>query len=145
MRVILDTSVIVSALISPHGTPAKLILRWYDDAFVLLYTQEMYAELEDVLKLAWLKQRLAGAPNRVLDYLNAVSSLGQQVTGTVDVAGQVRDPFGEMFLACARLGQADYLVSVDKDLLSLDEYEGTKIVTPAQFLKLLDDSPTTSN
>lgn len=141
MRAILDTSVIVSGLISPHGSPSQLIARWRDGAFVLLYSPPMLAELEDVLNRAWLTERLATAPNRIPDFLEAVTILGELVVGYFNVAGQVRDPFDEMFLACARLGQADYIVSVDKDLLSLGEYASTKIVAPAQFLIILNAPP----
>ncbi len=144
MRVVLDTSVIVSGLLSPHGTPAKVIARWLNGDFTLLYTPAMYEELEDVLNRAWLVERLASVPNRIVDYLEAVAVLGELVMGYVNVVGQVRDPFDEMFLACARLGQADYIVSVDKDLLSLGDYEGAQIVTPAQLLAALDANATSS-
>jgi hypothetical protein len=137
MRVILDTSVIVSGLISPHGTPAQIIDHWLDGKFILLYSPAMYAELQDVLNRAWLKERLAHVSNRIPDYLDAVVLFGELVTGYVDVIGQVRDPFDEMFLICAQLGQADYLVSVDKDLLTLSEHARTQIVTPTQFLTIL--------
>jgi len=142
MRVVLDTSVVVSGLISPHGAPAQIIARWRDGDFVLLYTPAMYEELEDVLGRVWLVERLAHVPNRVPDYLEAVTLLGELVVGYVNVAGQVRDPFDEMFLACAQLGGADTIVSVDKDLLSLREYQGVPIVTPAQFLSALDAEST---
>ena len=98
----------------------------------------MYEELEDVLNRAWLAKRLAHLPNRIPDYLDAVKLLGELVVGYVNVAGRVRDPFDEMFLACALLGRADVIVSVDKDLLSLGRYEGVPIVRPAQFLSVLD-------
>jgi len=60
------------------------------------------------------------------------------VYGYVDVNGLVRDPFDEMFLACAVLGKADSLVSGDKDLLSVGNCQGTKIIPPAEFLAVLD-------
>lgn len=134
MRAVLDTSVVVNGLISPHGTPAQVIARWRDGDFVLLYTPAMFEELKDVLSRTWLTERLAGMPNRIAGYLEAVAVLGEVVMGYVSVTGQVRDPFDEMFLACAQLGRADYIVTVDKDLLSLGGYEGTRIVTPVQFL-----------
>ena len=134
MRVILDTSVIVNSLLSPHGTPAQLIAHWLAGKFTLLYSQPMLAELEDVLNRVWLKERLAHVPNRIPDFLQAVTILGEQVHGYINVAGTVRDPFDEMFLACAALGQADYLVTVDKDLLTVATYHQTVILTPAQFL-----------
>ncbi|NHZ72010.1 MAG: putative toxin-antitoxin system toxin component, PIN family [Aquificales bacterium] len=139
MRVILDTRVIVSGLISPKGSPAKTIARWLQNDFTLLYTQAMLAELEDVLNRAWLHERLRRAPNRIPEFLEAVKLLGQLVTGYVNVTGQIRDPFDEMFLACAVLGRADYLVSGDKDLLILGEFQQTQILTPVQFLALFSD------
>ena len=139
MKVILDTSVIVSGLISPKEPPAKTIARWLQNNFTLLYTQAMLAELEDVLNCAWLHERLRRAPNRIPEFLEAVKLLGQLVTGYVNVTGQIRDPFDEMFLACAVLGRADYLVSGDKDLLILGEFQQTQILTPVQFLALFSD------
>ncbi len=138
MRVILDTSVVVSGMISPHGPPAQIIARWLDDDFVLIYTPAMLVELEDVLNRAWLHKRLVHVPERIPDFLLAVKVLGKLVRGYVNVAGQVRDPFDEMFLACAVLGKADYIISGDKDLLSLGAYRGTRIVTPAEFLTVLE-------
>ncbi len=134
MRVILDTSVIVSGVLSPHGTPAQLITHWLAGKFTLLYSQPMLAELEDVLNRVWLKERLAHVPNRIPDFLQAVTILDEQVHGYINVAGTVHDPFDEMFLACAALGQADYLVTVDKDLLTVATYQQTVILSPAQFL-----------
>jgi putative PIN family toxin of toxin-antitoxin system len=139
MRVILDTSVIVSGLISPKGPPAKIITRWLQHEFTLLYTPAMLSELEDVLNRAWLHERLRRVPNRIPAFLEAVKLLGQPVTGYVNVTGQIRDPFDEMFLACAALGRADYLVSGDKDLLVLGKFQQTQILTPVQFLALFPD------
>ena len=138
MRVVLDTSVIVGGLISPHGSPAQIIVRWLAGHFTLLYTQDMLTELEDVLNRAWLKERLAAVPNRATDFLEAVTVLGEPVMGYANVEGFVRDPFDETFLACALLGNADFLVSVDKDLLSLESFKGTQIVRPAHFLRALE-------
>jgi len=59
----------------------------------LLYTEATLKELEDVLNRAWLKARLANAPDRVADLLEAVTVLGEPVTGNVSVAGTVADPF----------------------------------------------------
>lgn len=137
MRVILDTSVIVSGLISRKGPPAQLIDHWMAGVFTLLYTPAMFAELEDVLNRAWLHERLIYAPKRIPEFLEAVKIIGEQVQGHINVAGQVRDPFDEMFLVCAALGEADYLVSGDKDLLTLHQFQGAQIVTPGQMLALL--------
>jgi putative PIN family toxin of toxin-antitoxin system len=137
MRLVLDTSVVVSGLISAKGSPAFIISQWISGAFTMLYSQAMLAELEDVLHRTWLTERLATTPDRVPDFLSAVVVLGELVSGYINVGGAVRDPFDEMFLACAVLGHADYLVTVDKDLLVLRQYEQTHILNPAEFLGVL--------
>ncbi|GIK58775.1 MAG: putative toxin-antitoxin system toxin component, PIN family [Chloroflexi bacterium] len=140
MRVVVDTSVIVSGLISAKGSPAFIIARWIQGEFILLYSPAMLAELEDVLNRAWLTERLTATPNRVHDFLSAVRVMGELVSGYAQVSGVVRDPFDEMFLACSLLGRADYLVTVDKDLLVLQQYEQTRIMKPAAFLGKLEDA-----
>ena len=49
-----------------------------------------------------------------------------------------------MIIACALKAEADYIVTRDKDLLSLGVYEGVRIVTPRQLLELLEGSPPAS-
>lgn len=137
MRVILDTNIIVSGLISPHGPPARIIVHWLDEDFILLYTPDMLVELEDVLDRAWLKEKMAHVPDRIDEFLDAITMLGELVMGYANVAGAVRDPFDEMFLACAVLGHAGYIVTGDKDLLTLVKYKSTRIMSPSQFLELL--------
>ena len=53
------------------------------------------------------------------------------------IAGVVRDPNDDMVIACALKAGANYIVTRDKDLLSLGAYEGIQIVTPRQLLDLL--------
>jgi len=152
MRVVVDANVLVSGLISPHGTPAAILRRWLDGQFTLLYSPALYEEYEDVLHRAWLHERLAGSPNLSAAYLEAIASLGEPVIGYADASGQVRDPFDEALLACALLGNADYLVTArrvalspaasgDRDLLSLSSFRNTAIVTPAAFLAVLGALP----
>lgn len=124
-------------MISPHASPAQIVAAWRVGRFTLLYSQEIYAEYTDVLQRAWIDKRLRSVPNRVPDFLEAVRILGEEVVGFVSVQGEIRDPFDEMFLRCAQLGQADYLVSADKDLLSLQAFKSTEILSQGDFLDIL--------
>jgi putative PIN family toxin of toxin-antitoxin system len=137
MRVVVDTNVLVSGLISPHGPPAQIIVHWLEGVFTLLYSPAILEELEDVLNRAWLKDRLTETPDRIADLLEAVTVFGELVVGYVNVTGAIADPFDEMFLACAMLGEADYLVTGDKEILALVEFGTTEIVSPARFLQIL--------
>ena len=55
-----------------------------------------------------------------------------KIRGTVKVCC---DPNDNMFLECAALAKANFLVAVDKDLLVLDAYKGTRIITPSEYLR----------
>jgi len=54
-----------------------------------------------------------------------------------DVPSVSRDPAENKFLACAKVAEAEYLVTEDKDLLVLEVYEGSRICQPAEFIDLL--------
>jgi predicted nucleic acid-binding protein len=55
-----------------------------------------------------------------------------------DVPSVSRDPADDKYLACAKLASADYLVTEDKDLLVLEEYEDSRICQSAEFIELLE-------
>ncbi|MDX1415402.1 MAG: putative toxin-antitoxin system toxin component, PIN family [Candidatus Promineifilaceae bacterium] len=137
MRVVLDTSIIVSGMLTPQGTAGQVIQYWIDGEFTLLISPAILDELTDVLDRTWMKNRLAALPDRIPEFLAAVTGLAEMITGYANVQGYVRDPFDEMFLACARLGHADVIVSLDKDLLSLGTFETTIILRLAEFLQQL--------
>ncbi len=63
--------------------------------------------------------------------------IGELVRDLPLIAGVVRDPGDDMILACALKGQADSIVTRDKDLLSLDGYQGAAIITPEDFRQQL--------
>jgi len=54
------------------------------------------------------------------------------------LSGVCRDPKDDHFVACAVEGKADYIVTTDKDLLVLGEYQGIKIIRPDKFVTILD-------
>ena len=49
-----------------------------------------------------------------------------------------RDPKDDAVVACAKEGEADYIVSGDQDLLALSEHEGIQVVTPRRFMEILE-------
>jgi predicted nucleic acid-binding protein len=57
--------------------------------------------------------------------------------GQRHLPGVTRDPKDDAVVACAKEGQANYIVSGDQDLLVLNNYEGVQIVTPQQFIEIL--------
>jgi len=76
--------------------------------------------------------------------INSIRAMADIVLPADVPEGAMRDPKDRIILACAIGGQADFMVSGDKDLTDLNVYEGIPILTPAQFLALLNPPANTS-
>jgi predicted nucleic acid-binding protein len=72
----------------------------------------------------------------VIEYCQGLTRYGTIITDVPDIRGVVRDP-NDMIIACAVAAGADYIVTRDKDLLSLGEYEGIAMIKPEAFLHIL--------
>lgn len=119
MRVVLDTNVVLSALVFGGGLAGRLRKAWQNNDVIPLINTDTAQELMRVL--AYPKFHLSPQEQTQLlaDYLPYA-----QVIATPEVPPVVpecRDPYDLMFMRLARVGQADALVSGDKDLLTLAE------------------------
>jgi putative PIN family toxin of toxin-antitoxin system len=137
-RVVLDANVLVSALISPGGTPARILELWREDEFVLLVSESILGELERVLIQARLR-RYGLTAARAARLLRGLRQFAIVVNEGPEIEDNIRDPDDRKFLACARAGRADYVVTGDEDLLSLGECGCTPIVSPADFVRLMGE------
>ena len=136
MKVVLDTNIFVSALISPNGVPAQIL--FHEAEFQLVIAEEILAELERVLHYDRLQKRYQLREEMIQGYLATLRADSEVVTITNPVQGVSADPDDDKFLACAVAGQADYIVSGDPHLTDLESYQGISILKPRQFLALLD-------
>jgi putative PIN family toxin of toxin-antitoxin system len=137
MRVVLDANIFVSALLNTHGAPKQIDDRWRDEAFELLTSDAILAEIERVLnypKIAALHQLTDSERREFLTLLREESHV-ISYNETLHVSPDESD---NRYLECATGGGADYLVTGDKKhLLPIWEYQGIKIISPATFLALL--------
>ena len=137
-KAVLDSSVLVSAFLSPAGTPATLLAHARAGAFLLCLSPPILTETAGVLLRPKLRARRAYTPQEVLGFCNGLAACAEMVTDlpTLDVV--VNDPKDNPILATAVAAQADYLVTGDRrHLLSLDPYEGIRIVSARHFLSEL--------
>jgi len=135
MRVVLDTNILVSALISPAGNPAIIYTAWKDGRFTLLTCRELRQELRATLG----KPRLAPLITRSQAgrLVNQIGKLAEHVHSLPQVK-RSPDPGDDFLLALSEAGDADYLVTGDKSgLLSLRRHKGTRIVSAREFVALL--------
>ena len=140
IRAVLDANILVSALISPSGTPAQVLDLWREERFLPMMSERILAELERVLSQPRLRRGygLTVAPTEEL--MKGFRRFALVTPGEVEVTGVARDPDDDKLLACAVEGEADYLVTGDNDLLALGSYQGIPIITAAASVRLFEDS-----
>lgn len=134
MRVVLDTSVWISALLWT-GTPHRLIELAEGGVITICATTEILAELRGVLERERFARKLAECQTTVHEVLAAVLHL-VTLYPTSPVQGIIpADPDDDMFVACALSAQADCIVSGDQHLLQLRQYGGIEVLAPRAFLE----------
>jgi putative PIN family toxin of toxin-antitoxin system len=138
MIVVLDTNVIVSAVLSPRGTPSRILELGQARAFTLTLSEALLSEYEEVLLSADMLDRYHLVPDEIVDLLSSFVQLANIVKAEENLEVIERDPDDNRVLECAVAGGADYIVSGDKHLLDLGEYEGIRILSPADFLRVLE-------
>jgi putative PIN family toxin of toxin-antitoxin system len=136
IRAVFDTNVFLRALINPHSRCGRLLDEFADD-YELVLSPAIVREVLDVLHRPRLRAKF---PQITQLDIGRVIALFEQavVVEPQDVPPISRDPDDDKFLACARLARAGYLVSEDKDLLVLENYEGTRICQPVEFIAVLE-------
>jgi putative PIN family toxin of toxin-antitoxin system len=133
MRVVLDTNIIVSALLAPVGKPAAIIRVWLDGKFTLLTCAAHVDELRATLQKPRIAERIK--PHRAGRLVNQIKQFAQDVGALQPV--ERSDPQDDFLLAMAEGGQADYLVTGDKSgLLSLGTHKATRIIAVSDFAAL---------
>ena len=135
MRLILDTNILVAALITRGTPPDKLYEAWRDGRFTLLTSELQIEEIRRVTRREGIRFRIHQAEaGRLVNDLRRLATVIDHLP-TVDVSP---DPYDNFLLAMAQAGQADLLVTGDKrDLLSLSSHQGTRILTARDALGLL--------
>lgn len=130
-RVVVDTNVLVSALLSSDSLPRRAI-RSAMEGGILLASQTTLSEIEEVLLRdkfgRWLSMETRR--NFLASYRQAV-----QLISIVSEIRDCRDPNDNKFLELAIDGQADVILTGDDDLLALDAFRGVRILTPRAFLE----------
>jgi putative PIN family toxin of toxin-antitoxin system len=129
-RAVLDPGVLVSALITPNGSPAKLLARAHAGELELIVSPLLLGELEEVLS----REKFRGYVDldAVAEYMNVVRNVSLLASDPEDPPPlRSRDPDDDYLIALAH-GQSAVLVSGDSDLLDLAG--GAPICSPADFL-----------
>jgi putative PIN family toxin of toxin-antitoxin system len=131
MRVVLDTNIVVSALLQPLGPPAQVFLLAVSGSIQLCVSGNVYAEYEDVIR----RPRLRRDESVITAMLHSVREKGLWVRPTEAVRA-CADPDDDIFLECAQAARAAYIVTGNiRDFPA--SWRDTRIVTARRFLEIL--------
>ena len=137
-RAVADTNVLVSALLSPRGAPARFLRAAHEGAFTLITSPYVLDELVAVLARPYVRKVARLGPVEIAEARAAIEAMAKVVEGTHAVTGVLRDEKDHPILACALEGGADWLVTGDRrHLLPLKRFGRIQIVTPAAFLRAM--------
>jgi putative PIN family toxin of toxin-antitoxin system len=139
-RAVLDTNILISGLITPRGTSAKVLLAWRVGHFNLVTSLPLLLELKEALSRPHLKDRYNLSSQDIHDFIALIKNTALLITDPRIVSAQLRDPDDLAVLSCALAGDAEYIVTGDYDLLDLHSFKGVQIVRPSRFLQLLHSS-----
>ncbi len=137
-KVVIDTNIWVSALITT-GNPKKLVDAWLiHGLFTVVYPHWLIDELRNITSKRRLVARIH--PDDLQRLINFIEEDGF-LADFEHVPAISRDPKDDPFLACAQAADCDFIVTGDNDLLCLKTHGRTKIVSPAEFLRILEQQP----
>jgi putative PIN family toxin of toxin-antitoxin system len=136
VRLVLDTSVIVSAFRSSRGASRRLFDLLDEDRYVVLATVPLFLEYEAVLKRPEQVDIHRLSMRQLDDALDELASYVHEVRISYNWRPQLRDPDDEMVLATAINGLADAIVTHNvKDFLPAAETFGIAVLTPGRIIK----------
>jgi putative PIN family toxin of toxin-antitoxin system len=139
LRVVLDTSTVVSGIITISGVSAEVIdLLVEQRRFQAVFSDEILREYEDVLR----RPRLRLHAKVVTSLLSFFETYGLKVAPQNLVQVIAADPSDNKFLAAVKEAGADCIVSGDKHLLSLGKFEDIPILNSRQFLQMMHAAET---
>ena len=132
LKVVIDTNVFISGILTEGGNPSIVIKAWKRTRkYQLFVTEGIIREILRVMK------RLNVTLDIVTDWDKTIKKYAIQVVPTRKIEAIKEDPQDNKFLECAVASHADYIVTGDRHLKSLNKFEGIKIVSAREFLDIL--------
>ena len=129
-RVVLDSNILISAALRREGPPRTVVNTVRSENGILLFSDETFDELRSRFFSSKFDRYVSRQDRAV--FLAQLEAVSEWVSITGAKLG-CRDPDDDKFLETALLGEADCLVTGDRDLLEMSSFHGIPIVTPADF------------
>lgn len=129
-RIVADTNSLVSRLLLPQSVPAKAVRRAVNEG-QLLISDATLEELADVLSRPKFDPYVSVEDRQ--EFIRVLNRVAERVD-IISPVKACRDPKDDKFLEVAINGEADLIVTGDKDLLALHPFRGVEIITPREYI-----------
>lgn len=139
IRAVLDTNVFVSGLKDSKTPPGQILQLWKSSRFTVVTSPQLLAEIHEVLMRPQILSLLKQTPAIVDEFIKFLLQRTFVTEGKLEIDVLKNDPDDNMVLATAVEGQAAYLVTGNTKHFPSEEYQGIKIVTPQEFITILNN------
>jgi putative PIN family toxin of toxin-antitoxin system len=137
MRVVLDTNILVSSTLALMGQPAAIMKALNDGLYELVLSESILDEYREAMGGPDVRKRFRYTDAQIEKAVQAYRELGTVVEPDLSVR-VAPDPDDDHIIGCAIAGEADYIVTGDKRLRTVGQYRGIEILSPAEFLLVLE-------
>lgn len=133
MKVVVDTNILVSAILSPLGPPAQIVKLILSRKMTLLISGPIVREYAEVLD----RKEFGFNPSIIRDFLQSLSLYSEKVS-TEPLETHLPDPDDKIFLACALAGNADFLITGNLKHFPSHLCKPIRVISARDFLNLLN-------
>lgn len=133
IRAVVDTNVLISGA-TGSTTPAQVIDGWRQNKYILVTSPQLIAEVNEVIRRPEIIRQFNLSESLISGFVGTLSTRAYVTPGTLQLDVIKEDPPDNQVLSAAVEGSADYIVSGDKDLLRLGQYQDIAILKPIDFL-----------
>ena len=130
-RIVADTNLLVSRLLLPQSLPAQAVRKAVDEG-QLLVSDATLGELADVLSRAKFDPYVCLEDRQ--DFIRVLNRVAERIIVTAPIKA-CRDPKDDKFLEVALNGEANLILTGDRDLLTLHPFRGVDILSPREYLE----------
>lgn len=139
LRVVVDTNVLISGLLGIKNSPSsRILLSIREQKMILVTSLEILKEVKEVINRKRIVKRTKMSKMERKYFIDELIQRSYVMKGLPLSEMVGRDVKDDKFLSCAYEAKAHYIVTGDKDLLVLKEYENVKIISPRDFVKILE-------
>lgn len=138
LRAVLDANVMISALIQPKGASGRILTSLLErNSFEVVVSPTILAEVRRSLSYPKVRKYIKTSDEDLDLWVASLELIAQPVDGNLRIHAVAADPDDNKYIEAAVEGLAQFVVTGDKHLLSLESYENIRIVTPRVFVDLL--------